>query len=121
MGSRASKTSSSPIQSKRAYKPPEARDGLRILMDRLLARGIAKDDAPLDAWMRELGSSDELRAWFGRRPKRWDVFMDTFRRAGHATASGAARRAPGGCRRGRISRLSQARPIQVRILHESGN
>ena len=66
------------IQLKRAYDAPDAGDGVRVLVDRLWARGISKAAADLDAWMEELGPSDELRTWFGHQPDRWIDFVDRY-------------------------------------------
>jgi uncharacterized protein YeaO (DUF488 family) len=79
MGSERSTTASSAIQLKRAYESPEARDGVRVLVDRLWARGVSKEAADLDAWMKELGPSADLRKWFGHRPDRWDGFVQQYR------------------------------------------
>jgi uncharacterized protein YeaO (DUF488 family) len=79
MGSDASTTTSSTIQLKRAYESREAGDGVRVLVDRLWARGVSKDAAKLDAWMKELGPTTELRQWFGHRPDRWDGFVEKYR------------------------------------------
>jgi uncharacterized protein YeaO (DUF488 family) len=79
MGSEASTTASSTIQLKRAYQSPEAGDGVRVLVDRLWARGVSKDAAKLDAWMKELGPTADLRKWFGHRPDRWDGFVEKYR------------------------------------------
>jgi uncharacterized protein YeaO (DUF488 family) len=79
MGSDVSKTASSAIQLKRAYESPEAGNGVRVLVDRLWARGVSKDAAKLDAWMKELGPTAELRKWFGHRPDRWDGFVEKYR------------------------------------------
>jgi uncharacterized protein YeaO (DUF488 family) len=65
---------------KRVYARPEPSDGTRVLVDRLWARGVSKDAADLDAWMKELGPSDELRTWFGHQPDRWDAFVAKYRR-----------------------------------------
>lgn len=67
------------IHLKRAYEEPSRNDGIRVLVDRLWTRGIAKDNANLAAWMKELGPSDELRDWFGHRTERWDGFADRYR------------------------------------------
>jgi uncharacterized protein YeaO (DUF488 family) len=64
---------------KRVYEKPEPSDGTRVLVDRLWARGVSKDAADLDAWMKELGPTDELRTWFGHQPNRWDAFVATYR------------------------------------------
>jgi uncharacterized protein YeaO (DUF488 family) len=62
------------VKVKRAYDPPSAKDGKRILVDRLWPRGISKEKAALDHWMKEIAPSTELRKWFAHDPKRWDEF-----------------------------------------------
>ncbi len=62
------------IKLKRAYDPPSPDDGTRILVDRLWPRGISKEKAALDRWMKEIAPSTELRKWFGHDPKRWTEF-----------------------------------------------
>lgn len=62
------------IAIKRAYDPPSRADGTRILVDRLWPRGVRKQDAQVDKWMRELGPSNELRQFFGHDPARWQEF-----------------------------------------------
>ena len=59
---------------KRAYEPPDAGDGTRILVDRLWPRGVSKAKAAVDRWMKDLAPSAELRQWFGHDPARWDEF-----------------------------------------------
>jgi uncharacterized protein YeaO (DUF488 family) len=68
------------IRLKRAYDAPAASDGVRVLVDRLWARGVSKAAADLDAWMSELGPSDALRTQFGHQPERWDAFVTAYRR-----------------------------------------
>jgi uncharacterized protein YeaO (DUF488 family) len=65
---------------KRAYEPPAADDGSRVLVDRLWPRGVAKADAKLDAWMKEIAPSTELRKWFGHDPARWEEFQARYRK-----------------------------------------
>jgi uncharacterized protein YeaO (DUF488 family) len=79
MESETSATASSTIRLKRAYEPPEAGDGVRVLVDRLWARGVSKTAADLDAWMKELGPTGALRTWFGHQPDRWDGFVEKYR------------------------------------------
>src|SRR4051812_22773057 len=55
------------IQVKRAYEKPSPKDGARVLVDRLWPRGIAKSEAQLDKWLRDLAPSDSLRKWFHDR------------------------------------------------------
>lgn len=76
------------IRLKRAYDPPAASDGTRILVDRLWPRGLRKADAAIDHWEKEVAPSDELRRWFGHDPARWDEFRRRYRAelAGNAAA-----------------------------------
>ena len=62
------------VRLKRAYEPPVAEDGTRILVDRLWPRGVSKAHATLAHWMKDLSPSTELRKWFGHDPARWDEF-----------------------------------------------
>jgi len=63
------------IKLKRAYEPPAANDGMRILIDRLWPRGLKKANAAIDEWMKEIAPSTELRKWFAHDPKRWPEFQ----------------------------------------------
>lgn len=63
------------IQAKRIYDPPAADDGARILVDRLWPRGVRKDAARLDGWLKEVAPSDQLRRWFNHTPEKWDEFQ----------------------------------------------
>jgi uncharacterized protein YeaO (DUF488 family) len=62
------------VRLKRAYEPPAADDGTRILVDRLWPRGISKKAAALDGWMKDIAPSAELRKWFGHDSARWEEF-----------------------------------------------
>jgi uncharacterized protein YeaO (DUF488 family) len=62
------------VRLKRAYEPPAASDGYRVLIDRLWPRGVKRDDARLDEWARELAPTGELREWFGHEPERFAEF-----------------------------------------------
>ena len=62
------------IKLKRVYEEPSLEDGFRILVDRLWPRGLTKEKAGVDLWLRELGPSTELRHWFAHDPARWDEF-----------------------------------------------
>jgi uncharacterized protein YeaO (DUF488 family) len=62
------------VRLKRAYEPPAADDGTRILIDRLWPRGVKKTDAAIDEWMKEIAPSSALRKWFGHDPERWHEF-----------------------------------------------
>lgn len=62
------------IRVKRIYEPPEPVDGYRLLVDRLWPRGVSKKSASLDAWMKDVAPSAELRRWFGHEAARWREF-----------------------------------------------
>ena len=62
------------VRLKRAYEPPARSDGTRILVDRLWPRGVRKEDAHLDGWVKEIAPSAALRKWFGHDPARWREF-----------------------------------------------
>ena len=62
------------VRIKRAYVPPAASDGSRVLVDRLWPRGVAHVLADLDGWCRDLAPSAELRQWFGHDPARFEEF-----------------------------------------------
>jgi uncharacterized protein YeaO (DUF488 family) len=59
---------------KRAYDRPVAKDGIRVLIDRLWPRGVKKIDAAIDRWLKDIAPSTELRKWFGHDPVRWHEF-----------------------------------------------
>jgi uncharacterized protein YeaO (DUF488 family) len=63
-----------PIRLKRAYDDPSPGDGLRVLVDGLWPRGVSKDEARIDDWMKDIAPSDDLRKWFGHDPDRWGEF-----------------------------------------------
>jgi uncharacterized protein YeaO (DUF488 family) len=67
------------VQIKRIYEPTEPSDGFRVLVDRLWPRGISKERAALDLWMKEIAPSPELRLWFGHDPERWTEFQSRYR------------------------------------------
>ena len=66
------------VKLKRAYVSPSAKDGTRVLVDRLWPRGVKKADAAIDHWAKELSPSPELRKWFGHDPARWGEFHRRF-------------------------------------------
>ncbi len=65
--------SSSPAV-KRVYDAPSPSDGFRVLVDRLWPRGLTKEKARIDLWLREIAPSDELRKWYGHDPDKWRQF-----------------------------------------------
>lgn len=69
----------SSIAIKRAYEPPSARDGTRILVDRLWPRGLSRAKAALDGWNKDVAPSPGLRKWFGHKPERFEEFAKRYR------------------------------------------
>lgn len=67
------------IQLKRAYDAADPGDGTRVLVDRLWPRGLAKDRARIDVWLRDVAPSTELRKWYGHEPEKWEEFRRRFR------------------------------------------
>lgn len=66
------------ILAKRVYEPPARSDGFRVLVDRLWPRGLSKDDAQIDLWLRDVGPSTTLRKWFNHDPARWVEFQHRY-------------------------------------------
>lgn len=64
---------------KRVYEPADHSDGYRILVDRLWPRGLTKERAAVDEWLRDVAPSAELRRWFGHDPARWSEFKRRYR------------------------------------------
>ncbi len=62
------------IQVKRVYEPASKSDGARFLVERLWPRGIKKESLQVEAWLREVAPSAELRSWFQHDPARWEEF-----------------------------------------------
>ena len=67
------------IAIKRAYEPATSGDGQRVLVDRVWPRGMRKDELKIDAWLRDVAPSTELRRWFGHDPARWPEFERRYR------------------------------------------
>ena len=68
------------IRIKRAYERPDKEDGTRILVDRLWPRGLTKDKAKIDLWLKEVAPSTELRKWFAHDPAKWAEFQTRYRK-----------------------------------------
>lgn len=67
------------VRLKRVYDPPALEDGVRVLVDRLWPRGLKRDAAGIDLWLKEAAPSAELRRWFGHDPGRWAEFRERYR------------------------------------------
>jgi uncharacterized protein YeaO (DUF488 family) len=63
---------------KRVYEAPGRKDGTRVLVDRLWPRGLRKQDAAIESWLRDLAPSNELRKWFHAQPERWEEFRKRY-------------------------------------------
>ena len=66
------------IRLKRVYEAPGAGDGYRVLVERLWPRGMVKERAKVDLWLRDAGASTELRKWFGHDPAKWEEFRQKY-------------------------------------------
>ncbi|SED92486.1 MULTISPECIES: DUF488 domain-containing protein [unclassified Beijerinckia] len=67
------------IQIKRVYEPKSPTDGIRVLVDRLWPRGLRKENASLDFWLKDIAPSTALRKWYNHDPKRWPEFKDRYK------------------------------------------
>jgi uncharacterized protein YeaO (DUF488 family) len=63
---------------KRVYEPPAKDDGTRILVDRIWPRGLSKQRAAVDEWIKDIAPTTALRSWFGHDPQRWPEFRDRY-------------------------------------------
>lgn len=66
------------MEIKRVYEQAEREDGMRILVDRLWPRGLTKEKAHVDLWLKDIAPSAELRKWFGHEPAKWDEFRGRY-------------------------------------------
>jgi uncharacterized protein YeaO (DUF488 family) len=67
-----------PIKLKRVYERVDAEDGKRILVERLWPRGLKKEDAKIDAWLRDIAPSTKLRKWYSHDPAKWTKFRERY-------------------------------------------
>lgn len=96
------------IQVKRVYAKPDKSDGVRILVDRVWPRGLTKEEAHIEEWMRDIGPSDELRKWFGHDPARWQEFEKRYFRE-LARNAGLVDKLAARARRGKVTILFGAK------------
>lgn len=68
------------VKIKRVYTAPARGDGKRVLVDRVWPRGVSRDAAKLDAWLKDIAPTTELRKWFGHDPDKWDEFYGRYRK-----------------------------------------
>jgi uncharacterized protein YeaO (DUF488 family) len=67
------------VKIKKVYEPVSEQDGKRILVDRIWPRGLKKEEARLDEWLREIAPSTPLRKWFGHDPGKWPAFRKKYK------------------------------------------
>lgn len=95
---------------KRVYDPPDAADGARILVDRLWPRGISKDKAKIDLWLKDIAPSDALRKKFHGKPDEWAAFCRAYAaELKEDAAQAAARTLLGYARKGAVTLLYASR------------
>jgi len=68
------------LKLKRVYQRPQKDDGFRILVDRLWPRGVSKEKAKIDLWLKDLAPTDELRKWFNHQPEKWPGFLKKYKK-----------------------------------------
>jgi uncharacterized protein YeaO (DUF488 family) len=66
------------VQIKRIYEPAEESDGFRVLVDRLWPRGIKKEQAHIDIWLKDIAPTTALRKWFNHDPEKWEEFSGKY-------------------------------------------
>jgi len=66
------------IKIKRVYEKPDKEDGVRILVDRLWPRGLTKEKASADLWLKDIAPSTQLRKWFDHDPDKWEEFKKRY-------------------------------------------
>lgn len=67
------------VKLKRVYREPEGEDGFRILIDRLWPRGLSKERARIDLWLKDIAPGNDLRKWFQHDPAKWPEFLKRYR------------------------------------------
>jgi uncharacterized protein YeaO (DUF488 family) len=72
------KRTSGVVRARRVYELPEQSDGARVLVDRLWPRGLSKEKAHLDEWLKAVAPSDELRRWYGHQPDKFAEFRHRY-------------------------------------------
>lgn len=68
------------VNLKRVYEKPAKEDGIRVLVDRLWPRGLTKQKAKIDLWLKDIAPSNELRKWFGHDPEKWKEFRKRYQK-----------------------------------------
>jgi uncharacterized protein YeaO (DUF488 family) len=99
------------IRIKRVYEPASSADGARFLVERLWPRGVKKEALRIDAWLRDIAPSTELRQWFSHDPAKWPEFQRRYRRELDVCGD-ACRPLLDAARRGPVTLLYSARDTE---------
>ena len=98
------------IRVKRVYEPAESDDGFRVLVDRVWPRGLTKEKAHADLWLRDVAPSTALRKWFNHDPGKWAQFKTRYFR--ELTGSKATSRLCEAIKKGRVTLLFSAKDTE---------
>lgn len=93
------------IKTKRIYEEASMEDGARILVDRIWPRGISKNNAAIQDWLKDLAPSDNLRKWYGYDPEKWKKFRQRYRAELQAREKELVMR--------RLASLAKAQPVTL--------
>lgn len=104
---------SSSIAVRRVYDAPEPDDGVRVLVDRIWPRGLRKEAAHLDEWLKDVAPSSELRKWYGHLPERFEEFRHRYldELTGDPARRAALDRLRGLCAEGRLTLLTATKDV----------
>jgi uncharacterized protein YeaO (DUF488 family) len=83
-------TAPAQVRLRRVYEAPDPSDGQRVLVDRLWPRGLAKNKAAVDEWLKTVAPSDELRRWYGHQPDKFPAFRQRYQQELHGTEQSGA-------------------------------
>lgn len=99
------------LRVKRVYEAASDDDGTRVLVDRLWPRGVRKEAARIDRWLKDIAPSDALRRWYGHDPAKWPEFQKRYG-AELRLASGVVAELQALARRGRVTLLFSSRELR---------
>jgi uncharacterized protein YeaO (DUF488 family) len=83
-------TAPAQVRLRRVYEAPDPSDGQRVLVDRLWPRGLAKNKAAIDEWLKTVAPSDELRRWYGHEPDKFPAFRQRYQQELRGTEQSSA-------------------------------
>ena len=101
-----------PIAIKRAYDPASPGDGYRVLVDRLWPRGVTKDKLKIDAWMKDIAPSADLRKWYGHQLEKWPEFRKRYRAELQKASADLLRELTQRARKGKVTLVIGARDAE---------